>query len=146
MNPEIEKKVKQSDIVLNYLNGKKGRKITAERAMKITKAKSMASMNYLLPIMRKEGLITRIGTGVYILPGSTLPVTKATKKVKKALPFKKSFKKSTTTLDTNGMRSQLIAKKQEYLINVEAIDKQIENIDKLEKHATSVIKNASTVL
>jgi len=141
------KKVKQSDVVINYLNEKPGRKITTDQAMKITKAKSRASMNYLLPTMMKDGLITRVDAGVYALPGTVSKAKSAPKKtapiaVKKALPFKKS----TTVLDTVSMKSKLIAKKQEHLNSVEAIDKQIENIDKLEIHATSVIKNASTVL
>ncbi len=146
MSTPTKKKVKQADVVLNYLQEKPGRKITTDKAMKITKAKTRASMNYLLPTMMKDGLITRVDSGVYALPGSK--VAKAQKSptpvaVKKAAP---SFKKSTTVLDTVGVKNKLIAKKQEHLNSVEAIDKQIENIDKLEKHATSIIKGANQML
>ena len=126
----MSNKITQKDLILNFLKSNPKTKLTAERAMKLTKSASVKSMNFLLPSMLRDGSIARVKVGTYKLAGDTsitapAPVvkTKAIKTTRKVIA--KTFTKET------GIKSKLIAKKEELLSQVSNIDKHIEAIDKV---------------
>lgn len=121
----------QSELVLDYLKKKPGRKITTSGAMRVTKATSRASMNYLLPTMASQGLIKRVDKGVYTL-ADTVTVTKTKNTKTSDAPVR--------TVASTDIKAKLIERKENLLSKVSKIDESIEAIDRATTSASKLLK------
>ena len=126
----MSNKITQKDLILNFLKSNPKTKLTAERAMKLTKSASVKSMNFLLPSMLRDGSIARVKVGTYKLASDTSITTPAPVAKTKAIKTTRKVIAKTFTKETE-IKSKLIAKKEELLSQVSNIDKHIEAIDKV---------------
>ena len=137
MNTPTMKKVKQADVVLNFLNEKPGRKLSTERAVKLTKS-TKASMQFLLPKMTKDGLLSRVDRGVYSIPGATTPKTtlltkvKTTPKVVKSTPVGKG--------SIHQIMDSLMSEKESHSKKIEIIDQKLKKLKEAKAIVDSVLK------
>jgi hypothetical protein len=141
MNTPTMKKVKQADVVLNFLNEKPGRKLSTERAVKLTKS-TKASMQFLLPKMTKDGLLSRVDRGVYSIPGATTPKNvvkstlltkvKTTPKVVKSTPVGKG--------SIHQIMDSLMSEKESHSKKIEIIDQKLKKLKEAKAIVDSVLK------